>query len=132
MARWIPRRPRARSDEPPMPESMEGVSPEDWELLVAHEYAYRAALDEARRHVEAELDRPHERHLSYMGITIVSSLVFGVIAVALFMIGVGWWSMLPVALLAPALVLALYSARRVLRAAREGRASGTSDSGPPR
>ncbi|MFF1713990.1 hypothetical protein [Streptomyces sp. NPDC058268] len=109
---------------------MKGVSPENWELLVAHEYTYRAALDEARRHVEAELDRPHQRHLSYMGITIVFSLVFGVIAVALFMIGFGWWSLLPIALPAPALVLALCFARRVLRAGPEGRGPRAVDRGP--
>ncbi|MDX3588941.1 hypothetical protein OG920_46145 [Streptomyces europaeiscabiei] len=115
-----------------MPESMEGVSPEDWELLVAHEYTYRAALDGARRHVETELDRPREQDLSHLSITIVASLVFGVIAVALSVIGFGWWSLLPVALLAPAFALALHFARRVLRPGPEGRGRGTSGSGAPR
>ncbi|MFF1416130.1 hypothetical protein [Streptomyces sp. NPDC058280] len=98
-----------------MPEYMEGVSTEDWRLLMEHEYKRRAALDEARRNVEAELARPRERHLSHLGINIVASLVFGVIAVALFAMGLGWWSLLPAAPLVPALVLALHFARRVLR-----------------
>ncbi|MCX4821560.1 hypothetical protein OG883_17000 [Streptomyces sp. NBC_01142] len=120
-----------------MPESMEGVSAEDWGLLVEHEYTHRAALDEARRNVEAELARPRERNLSNLGITVVASLVFGVIAVALFTMGFGWWSLLPVAMLVPALVLALHFAPRVLRPEPEtpgpgsGSGPGTSGSGVP-
>ncbi|MFF6784439.1 hypothetical protein [Streptomyces sp. NPDC012510] len=98
-----------------MPESMEGVTPEAWRRLVAHEYAYRAALEEAHRRVRAELDRPRERYVSHLGVTVVGSFVFGVITVCLFALGFGWWSLLPVALLVPALVLAAHFARRVLR-----------------
>ncbi|MGW0840071.1 hypothetical protein ACWD26_07890 [Streptomyces sp. NPDC002787] len=94
---------------------MEGVSPEDWERLVAHEYEYRAALAEAHRRVRAELDRPRERYLSHLGVTVVASFVFGVIAVCLFALRFGWWSLLPVALVVPALVLAVHFVRRILR-----------------
>ncbi|MGN9796221.1 hypothetical protein ACTMTU_34750 [Streptomyces sp. OZ13] len=107
-----------------MPEYMEGVSAEDWRLMVEHEYAHRAALDEARRNVEAELARPQERNLSNLSITVVASIVFGIIAVALFTIGFGWWSLLPVALLVPALVLALHFTRQVLGPEPEGRGPG--------
>lgn len=108
-----------------MPESMEGVSPEDWERLVAHEYEYRAVLDEAHRRVRAELDRPRERYLSHLGVTVVGLFVFGVITVCLFALGFGWWSLLPVVLVVPALVLAVHFARRILRAEGTG-------SSPPR
>ncbi|MFI2370077.1 hypothetical protein [Streptomyces sp. NPDC018833] len=94
---------------------MEGVRREDWALLVEHEYTHRAALDEARRTVEAELDRPHERNVSNLSIAVVSSLVFGIIAVALFAMGFGLWSLLPVTLLVPALALALRFIWMVLR-----------------
>ncbi|MEU7038570.1 hypothetical protein ABZ958_33555 [Streptomyces sp. NPDC046237] len=98
-----------------MPEYMEGVSPEDWQLLMRHEYMHRAALDEARRTVEAELARPHERNLSILGVTAVASFAFSIIAAALMAIGLGWWSLLPATLLVPALALALHFTWRVLR-----------------
>lgn len=130
MARWNRRRrPLRRSGEPHMPEYMEGVNTEDWRLLMEHEYAHRAALDEARLHVEAELDRPRERNLSNLSITSVASLVFGIITVALFAMGFGWRSLLPVALLVPALALAFHFAGQVLRSEPEDRGPGPGTSG---
>ncbi|MEU6946522.1 hypothetical protein ABZ957_15020 [Streptomyces sp. NPDC046316] len=71
-----------------------------------HEYMHRAALGETRRTIEAELARPHERDLSILGVTAVASFAFSIIAAALVAIGLGWWSLLPAALLVPALALA--------------------------
>ncbi|MEV7568017.1 hypothetical protein [Streptomyces tanashiensis] len=98
-----------------MPEYMDGVSSEDWRVVVEHEYVYRAALDEARRNVEAELARPHERNLSNLGVSAVATFVFGTMSAALFALGFSWWSLLPLALLVPALVLGLYFGRKVIQ-----------------
>ncbi|TDU75024.1 hypothetical protein EDD91_1690 [Streptomyces sp. KS 21] len=105
-----------RSDEHPMPPHLEGVGSENWQRLLENERVRRAALDAARRHVEAELARPRERNLSNLGVTAVAAVVFGVIAVALFATGFGQWSILPLALLVPAFLLALRYALLVLRA----------------
>ncbi|MFB6809509.1 hypothetical protein [Streptomyces sp. NPDC056387] len=89
-----------------MPPHLEGVSPENWELLRQHERFRVQALEAARREVEAELARPRERNLSNLGVTVTASCAFGVIAVALFAMGLGPWSLLPLVLLVPAALLA--------------------------
>ncbi|WP_406185852.1 hypothetical protein [Streptomyces sp. NBC_01006] len=99
--------PRERPDEPSMPPHLEGVSPENWQLLQEHERVRREALDVARRQVEAELARPRERNLSNLGVTVVASVAFGIISVALFTMGLGPWSLLVLALLVPAVLLAV-------------------------
>ncbi|MFD5506729.1 hypothetical protein ACFWIB_03000 [Streptomyces sp. NPDC127051] len=99
--------PRGRPDEGSMPPHLEGVSARDWQLLQEHERVRRTALDAARRQVEAELARPRERNLSNLGVTVVASVAFGIIAVALFAMGLGPWSLLPLALLVPAVLLAV-------------------------
>ncbi|WP_405820754.1 hypothetical protein OG241_33780 [Streptomyces sp. NBC_01390] len=129
MAQRNRRRLRRQSGEPPMPDHMEGVSDETWELLQAHEYTRRAALAAARRHVEAELARPREETLSNLSITAVATFAFGVIAVALFSMGFWGWGLLPAALLVPTFALALLFAWRLLRPENEGRTSGPGRSG---
>ncbi|MEU9178515.1 hypothetical protein AB0C90_16995 [Streptomyces sp. NPDC048550] len=104
-----------------MPPHLEGVGPENWHRLLEHERVRLAALDAARLQVEAELDRPRERSLSNLGVTAVASVVFGVIAVALFATGFGQWSILPLALLVPAFLLALRYTLLVLRAGTQER-----------
>ncbi|WP_369777409.1 hypothetical protein [Streptomyces sp. R33] len=103
-----------------MPPHLEGVGSENWQRLLENERVRRAALDAARRHVEAELARPRERNLSNLCVTAVAAVVFGVIAVALFATGFGQWSILPLALLVPAFLLALRYALLVLRAGTQG------------
>ncbi|WP_328506973.1 hypothetical protein [Streptomyces sp. NBC_00391] len=110
-----------------MPESMPGVSLEEWErpeneqlrenweLLQAHEYAHRAALEEARHHVRAELARPRERNLSRLGVGVTASFAFGAITVILSTRGLGWWILLPVGPLLPAVALTLRYTWTVLR-----------------
>ncbi|GGU94308.1 hypothetical protein GCM10010275_34720 [Streptomyces litmocidini] len=116
MARWNPwRRRSAPRDTLFMPEYMEGVSPENWNVLVQHEYMRQSALERARRNVEAELARPREQNLSNLGVTVVATSVFGIISVAMFAIGFGWWALLPLSLLVPALALGLHFTRRVIR-----------------
>lgn len=116
MARWnLRRRPLRRSNEPHMPEHMEGVSAENWRLLMEHEYMHRSALEEARLHVEAELERPRERNLSNLSITVVASLVFGIIATSFFALGFKLLGFLSVSLLVPTLVMVPYFARSALR-----------------
>ncbi|MFK0044547.1 hypothetical protein ACIQU4_10635 [Streptomyces sp. NPDC090741] len=101
------REPRGRPDEDSMPPHLEGVSTRNWQLLQEHERVRRMALDVARRQVEAELARPRERNLSNLGVTVVASVAFGIIAVALFTMGLGPWSLLVLALLVPAVLLAV-------------------------
>ncbi|KOU26851.1 hypothetical protein ADK52_09000 [Streptomyces sp. WM6372] len=101
------REPRERPDEDSVPPHLEGVSPENWRLLREHERVHRMALDVARRQVDAELARPRERNLSNLGVTVVASVAFGIIALALFTMGLGPWSLLPLALLVPAVLLAV-------------------------
>ncbi|MEV6384496.1 hypothetical protein AB0M31_34390 [Streptomyces sp. NPDC051773] len=92
---------------------------DNWELLRAHEYAHRAALEEARHHVRAELARPHERNLSHLGVGVAASFAFGAITVILSTRGVGWWIFLPAGLLLSAVALTLRYTWTVLRPERD-------------
>ncbi|MFE2147336.1 hypothetical protein ACFXA3_37360 [Streptomyces sp. NPDC059456] len=128
-----PRRRRERAERPDegaMPPHLEGVSAENWQLLRQHERFRLQALEAARREVEAELARPRERNLSNLGVTVTASSAFGVIALALFAMGLGPWSLLPLALLVPAALLAGVYGLLVLRSrprAPEPGASGVAE-----
>ncbi|WP_145499417.1 hypothetical protein [Streptomyces sp. CFMR 7] len=109
MAWWNPRRRRTGDpDDPPMPRQMEGVPDDVWMIMLEEEGIRRYERDRARIRIEAELARPLERAVSHLSIAAMSSAVFGGIALALLLMGFGWWSLTPVPLMLPALFSAVY------------------------
>ncbi|WP_146225933.1 hypothetical protein ACQ9ZG_19380 [Streptomyces araujoniae] len=91
-----------------MPRRMEGVPDDVWMIMLEEEGMRRYERDRARIRVEAELARPHERAVSHMSLAAMSSAVFGGIALALLVMGFGWWSLVPVTLMLPAVFSAVY------------------------
>ncbi|MFW3461270.1 hypothetical protein ACN24K_11290 [Streptomyces microflavus] len=109
MAWWNRRRRRTGDPEdPPMPSRMEGVPDNVWGMMMEEEGMRRHERELARVRIVAELARPRERALSHLSIAVTSSAVFGGIALSLLLMGRGWWSLAPVALLLPALFSGVY------------------------
>ncbi|MFJ7061598.1 hypothetical protein ACIQVA_28420 [Streptomyces microflavus] len=107
-----------------MPSRMEGVPDDVWGMMMEEQGVRRHERDLARIRILTELARPHERALSHLSIAVMSSAVFGGIALALLLMGLGWWSLAPVPLLLPALFSGVYFALEARRQSPERAPNG--------